>query len=59
MSFDALGKTSVGAAAGVVAERGGYVDHALSQLSDTIGVTCGARSARRSATRGPGRPVRL
>jgi len=32
----------VGAAAGVVAERGGYVDHALSQLSDTIGVTAEA-----------------
>ena len=42
MSFDALGKMSVGAAAGVVAERGGYVDHALSQLSDTIGVTAEA-----------------
>ena len=42
MSFDALGKMSVGAAAGVVAGRGGYVDHALSELSDTIGVTAEA-----------------
>ena len=42
MSFDALSKMSVGAAAGVVAERGGYVDHALSQLSDTYGTTAEA-----------------
>jgi hypothetical protein len=42
MSFDALGKMSVGAAAGVVAERGGYVDHALSQLSDSYGTTAEA-----------------
>lgn len=42
MSFDALSKMSVGAAAGVVAERGGYVDHAISQLSDSYGTTAEA-----------------
>ena len=42
MSFDALSKMSVGAAAGVVAERGGYVDRAISQLSESYGTTAEA-----------------
>jgi hypothetical protein len=37
MSFDTLSKMSMGAAAGVVAERGGYVDGAVAQLSERYG----------------------
>ena len=42
MSFDLLSKMGMGAAAGVVADRAGYVDAAVSQLSEQYGTTADA-----------------